>query len=95
MRKGRLDMSNVKNVIATVMVALVLAAPILYSDWGARYEEETVIIHAGDTLFSLVSEREYAGDIRDSVYRTAEANGLEGNYYLQPGDKLTLVIRKE
>lgn len=88
-------MSNVKNVFATILVALVLAAPIISSDWGARYERETVTVHDGDTLFSLVSEREYAGDIRDSVYRTAEANGLEGNYYLQPGDKLTLVIRKE
>ena len=64
------------------MVAAVLTAPIVCSEIGARYEEETVTIHDGDTIFSLVSEREYAGDIRDSVYRTAEANGLEGNYYL-------------
>lgn len=77
------------------MVAAVLTAPIVCSEIGARYEEETVTIHDGDTIFSLVSEREYAGDIRDSVYRTAEANGLEGNYYLQPGDEIVLVIRKE
>lgn len=77
------------------MVAAVLTAPIVCSEIGARYEEETVTIHDGDTIFSLVSEREYAGDIRDSVYRTAEANGLEGNYYLQPGDEIILVIRKE
>ena len=77
------------------MVAAVLTAPIVCSEIGARYEEETVTIHDGDTIFSLVSEREYAGDIRDSVDRTAEANGLEGNYYLQPGDEIVLVIRKE
>lgn len=94
MRKGLIYMS-IKNVFITALVALVLGAPIISSEWGARYERETVTVHDGDTLFSLVSEREYAGDIRDSVYRTAEANGLEGNYYLQPGDKLTLVIRKE
>ena len=86
---------SIKNVFATIMVAMVLAAPIISDEWGARYEQETVTIHDGDTIFSLIAEREYAGDIRDSVYRTAEINGLEGNYYLQPGDKLTLVIRKE
>lgn len=77
------------------MVVLVLAAPIIYDDATACYEQEIVTVHDGDTLFSLVAEREHAGDIRDSVYRTAELNGLEGNYYLQPGDELTLVIRKK
>lgn len=77
------------------MVVLVLAAPIIYDEATARYEQEIVTVHDGDTLFSLVAEREHVGDIRDSVYRTAELNKLEGNYYLHPGDKLTLVIRKE
>lgn len=77
------------------MVAVMLATPIVYSEMGARYEEENVIVHEGDTLFSLIAEREYAGDIRDSVYRTREFNKLENNKYLQPGDELTLVIRKE
>ena len=88
-------MSNVKNVIATVMVALVLAAPVVCSEWGARYEEEKVTVHDGDTLFSLIAERQYSGDIRDSVYKTREMNGLENNKYLQPGDEIVLVIRKE
>ena len=94
MGKGLIYMS-IKNVFVSILVTMVLAAPVLYNDIGVRYEEETVTVHAGDTLFSLIAEREYSGDIRDSVYRTAEINGLEGNYYLQPGDKLTLVIRKE
>ena len=94
MRKGRLDMS-IKNVVATLLVVLVMGAPILYSDWGARYEEETVIIHTADTLFSLIAEWEPEGDIRESVYRTRELNKLEGNQYLQPGDEIILVIRKE
>lgn len=93
-RKGRLDMS-IKNIFTSLMVVLVLAAPIIYDDATACYEQEIVTVHDGDTLFSLVAEREHAGDIRDSVYRTAELNGLEGNYYLQPGDELTLVIRKK
>lgn len=88
-------MSNVKNIITSVIVAMVLIAPIVYNDATAHYEQETVVVHDGDTLFSLIGEREHAGDIRDSVYRTAELNGLEGNYYLQPGDELTLVIRKK
>ena len=77
------------------MVAAVLTAPIVCSEIGARYEEETVTIHDGDTIFSLIAERDYSGDIRDSVYRTRELNGLEGNQYLQPGDEIILVIRKE
>ena len=88
-------MSSVKNVIATIMVVLVLGAPVICSELGARYEEEVVTVHDGDTLFSLIAEREPEGDIRDSVYRTREANKLEGNQYLQPGDEIILVIRKE
>ena len=94
MRKGLIYMS-IKNIFITALVALVLGAPILSSEWGARYEEEEITVRDGDTLFSLVAEREYVGDIRDSVYRTRELNKLEGNQYLQPGDRLTLVIRKE
>ena len=86
---------SIKNIFTSVVVAAVLAAPIVYSEMGARYEEENVVVHEGDTLFSLIAEREYAGDIRDSVYRTREFNKLENNKYLQPGDELTLVIRKE
>ena len=95
MGKGLIYMSSVKNIITGVLVAMVLIAPILYNDATAHYEQETVIVHDGDTLFSLIGEREHAGDIRDSIYRTAERNGLEGNYYLQPGDEIVLVIRKE
>lgn len=94
MRKGLIYMS-IKNVVVSILVTMVLAAPIVYNDATAHYEQETVVVHDGDTLFSLIGEREHAGDIRDSVYRTAEANGLEGNYYLQPGDEIILVIRKE
>ena len=86
---------SIKNIFTSIVVAVMLAAPIIYSEMGARYEEENVIVHEGDTLFSLIAEREYAGDIRDSVYRTREFNKLENNKYLQPGDELTLVIRKE
>lgn len=95
MRKGLIYMSKLKNIIVTIMVTLVLAAPVLCSEWGARYEEEEITVRNGDTLFSLIAEREYVGDIRDSVYRTRELNKLEGNQYLQPGDRLTLVIRKK
>ena len=94
MRKGLIYMS-IKNVFVSILVTMVLVAPIVYNDATAHYEQETVIVHDGDTLFSLIGEREHAGDIRDSVYRTAKVNGLEGNYYLQPGDEIILVIRKE
>ena len=94
MRKGLIYMS-IKNVVVSILVTMVLAAPIVYNDATAHYEQETVVVHDGDTLFSLIGEREHAGDIRDSVYRTAELNRLEGNYYLQPGDELTRVIRKK
>ena len=95
MRKGLIYMSNVKNVIVTIMVVLVMGAPLVYNDLSAHYEHETVTVHEGDTVFSLIAEREYSGDIRESVYRTREENGFEGNQYLQPGDELTLVIRKK
>lgn len=95
MRKGLIYMSKLKNIIVTIMVILVLAAPVLCSEWGARYEEEEITVRNGDTLFSLIAERDYSGDIRDSVYKTREINGLENNKYLQPGDKIVLAIRKE
>ena len=93
-RKGRSDMS-IKNIFTSLMVVLVLAAPIIYDEATARYEQEIVTVHTGDTLFSLIAEREPEGDIRESVYRTRELNKLEGNQYLQPGDEIILVIRKE
>ena len=86
---------SIKNIIATVLVALVLGAPIISSEWGARYERETVTVHDGDTLFSLIAERGPEGDIWESIYHTRELNKLEGNQYLQPGDEIILVIRKE
>lgn len=86
---------SIKNVVVSILVTMVLAAPIVYNDATAHYEQETVTVHEGDTVFSLIAEREYSGDIRESVYRTREENGLEGNQYLQPGDELTLVIRKK
>ena len=95
MRKGLIYMSKLKNIIVTIMVILVLAAPVLCNEWGARYEEEEITVRNGDTLFSLIAERDYSGDIRDSVYKTREINGLENNKYLQPGDKIVLAIRKE
>ena len=94
MRKGLIYMS-IKNVIVSILVTMVLAAPIVYNDATAHYEQETVVVHDGDTLFSLIGEREPEGDIRESVYRTRELNKLEGNQYLQPGDEIVLVIRKE
>lgn len=95
MRKGLIYMSKLKNIIASIITIMVLAAPLVYNDLSAHYEHETVTVHEGDTVFSLIAEREYSGDIRESVYRTREENGLEGNQYLQPGDELTLVIRKK
>ena len=95
MGKGLIYMSNVKNIIASIITIMVFAAPLVYNDLSAHYEHETVTIHEGDTVFSLIAEREYSGDIRESVYRTRKENGLEGNQYLQPGDELTLVIRKK
>ena len=95
MGKGLIYMSSVKNIITGVLVAVVLIAPIIYDEVTARYEQEIVTVHTGDTLFSLIAEREPEGDIRESVYRTRELNKLEGNQYLQPGDEIILVIRKE
>ena len=95
MRKGLIYMSNVKNVIVSIITIMVLAAPLVYNDLSAHYEHETVTVHEGDTVFSLIAEREPEGDIRESVYRTRELNKLEGNQYLQPGDEIVLVIRKE
>ena len=94
MRKGLIYMS-IKNVVVSILVVMVLVAPVLYSDWGARYEEENITVHDGDTIFSLIAEREPVGDIWDSVYRTTKINKLEADYCLQPGDELTLVIRKK
>ena len=95
MRKGLIYMSNAKNVIVSIITIMVLVAPLVYNDLSAHYEHETVTVHEGDTVFSLIAEREYSGDIRESVYRTRELNKLEGNQYLQPGDEIVLVIRKE
>lgn len=86
---------TIKNIIATIFIVGVFLAPMIYDDYTSHYEKYKITIKHGDTLFSLMDKHDVYGDVWDSIHRTRLENNLENDYILQPGDKITLVVRKK
>lgn len=74
-------------VVLLVAVALVLWA-VLARDSGAGRPERLVVVHAGDTLWTI-AERNYGGDPREGVWKLRERNDLDGAT-IRPGQVLAV-----
>jgi nucleoid-associated protein YgaU len=66
--------------------------PLLGDDGGAALRlagESTVVVQAGDTLWSIATSLDGSGDVRALVYEIQQLNDLEGTG-LAPGQVLQL-----
>ena len=79
-----------------------LAAGAMLTTWALQPEPEMhyekVVVERGDTLFNICGElkAEY-GDkrgIQEIVYYAKKQNGLQGQKFIHPGDKLVIEIEK-
>jgi predicted Zn-dependent protease len=84
-------------LIQVLSLVLVFSLPVL---WGstvftstpARYDR--VVVHSGDTLWSLVSRRSASSDdLGEAVYRVSALNHLKPSAKLEPGSVLLLPRR--
>ena len=88
---------NLIPLIQVLSLVLVFALPVV---WGskvftstpARYDR--VLVHSGDTVWSLVSRRATSGDdLGEAVYQVSQINHLKADSRLEPGTTLLLPKR--
>ena len=61
---------------------------------STHWHNQQVVVHGGDTLWAIAGRwTEEGEDVRAVIYRICEANKLEGNAYLMPGQKLVIPVR--
>ena len=61
---------------------------------STHWRHEQVVVHGGDTLWAIADRWAQDGeDVRAVIYRICEANKLENNTYLMPGQKLVIPVR--
>ena len=84
-------------LIQILSLVLVFALPVV---WGskvftstpARYDR--VVVHQGDTVWSLVARRTASGDdLGEAVYQVSQINHLASDSRLEPGSVLLLPKR--
>ena len=80
--------------IQVLSLVLVFALPVI---WGARIytssptRYERVVVHQGDTVWSLVATRAAAGsDVAEAAYDVAAVNHLAAGSQLHPGQVLLI-----
>jgi hypothetical protein len=90
-RKSRASLIPLIQVLSLV---LVFALPVI---WGARIYTSSptrfdrVVVHQGDTVWSLVSQRAAAGsDVAEAAYDVAAVNHLAAGSQLHPGQVLLI-----
>jgi hypothetical protein len=81
-------------LIQVLSLVLVFALPVV---WGSKVftssptHYDRVVVHAGDTVWSLVSRRAGNGDdLGEAVYQAAQINHLRPDSQLEPGSVLLL-----
>jgi len=84
-------------LIQVLSLVLVFALPAV---WGSKVFTSTpmrydrVLVHPGDTVWSLVSHRSAQGDdLGEAVYRVSQINHLKASARLEPGSVLLFPSR--
>ena len=83
-----------------MVVAMLLVAAVAVS-WPFQEPEKVqvpVTVSYGDTLFNICGELKAEYDdkrgIQEIVYYARKQNGLQGQKYIHPGDKLVIEVEK-
>ena len=89
---GRQKRFTLMPAIALVALSLMVALPTLssvrlYAATADRYA--TVVVHPGDTLWSIAAARAAGGDVQETIDRISAVNHLHGAT-LQPGQHLRI-----
>jgi hypothetical protein len=74
--------------LAVIVLALTLAWAVVARAGSAAGQEQSYVVKAGDTLWSIASAR-YGGDPRAGVWKIQQRNGL-GSGTLRSGQRLVL-----
>jgi len=84
-------------LIQVLSLVLVFALPAV---WGSKVFTSTpmrydcVVVHSGDTVWSMVSRRSTSGDdLGEAVYRVTQINHLKADTRLEPGSVLLFPSR--
>lgn len=84
-------------LIQVLSLVLVFALPVV---WGSKVFTSTpprydrVVVHSGDTVWSLVTSRAGRGDdLGEAVYQVSQINHLKADSRLEPGSVLLLPKR--
>jgi hypothetical protein len=84
-------------LIQVLSLVLVFALPAV---WGSKVFTSTpmrydrVVVHSGDTVWSLVSHRSTrSDDLGEAVYRVSQINHIQAGARLQPGSILLFPSR--
>ena len=57
-------------------------------------QQELVVVHSGDTLWTIATRwTEDNEDVREVLYRIQQTNKLQGNGFLQPGQRIIVPIK--
>ena len=96
-RRHRRPGGSLIPLIQVLSLVLVFALPVV---WGSKVFTSTptrydrVVVHAGDTVWGLVSRRTGNGDdLGEAVYQVSQINHLKPESHLEPGSILLLPKR--
>lgn len=86
-----------KKILGLLLMCLLLCSAygvINSMEASTAWHREEVIVHSGDTLWSIAGRwTDEKEDVREVLYRIREANKLNSVEYLKPGQKLIVPVR--
>ncbi|MGL5206357.1 MAG: LysM peptidoglycan-binding domain-containing protein [Acidaminococcaceae bacterium] len=81
-------------LVLCMSIAIYSGYSMVTMEASTHWRNEQVVVHAGDTLWSIAGRlAENDEDVRAVIYRICEANKLDGNSYLLPGQRLLVPVR--
>ena len=81
-------------VMLCMSIAIYSGYNMVTMEASTHWHNQQVVVHGGDTLWAIAGRwAEDGEDVRAVIYRICEANQLENNAYLMPGQKLVIPVR--
>ncbi len=98
MKKRKIIIINRKRALTFYIIALFTVLSVVFNAFGVNSVEgkqkdtfTTHIVGKGETIWSIADAYNCSNnDIRSFIYEIEQANGLCGNFYIYPGQELTI-----